>query len=123
MLLPKANPAKGLNGEKCAIARLKREGFEILRRNYRCHFGEVDIIARKKGEIYFVEVKARWSDSAGHPLEQVTWQKQQKIIRVAKFFLQKENAWECPVHLSVIGIDFSREPPEISFLPDAFEEG
>ena len=54
-----ANNALGAVGESKAAWYLKRNGYQILRTNYRCRTGEIDIIARKDEFIVFVEVKAR----------------------------------------------------------------
>ena len=68
----------GRLGEELAALRLMEQDYQILSRNYRCRFGEIDIIAEKKGILTFVEVKTRSREDFGSPAEAVTWSKQQK---------------------------------------------
>lgn len=73
--------ALGRFGEDEAIPYLLSEGFEILRRNFRNRFGEVDIIARKGSAVHFIEVKTRRTNSCGYPDECVNSLKKNKILR------------------------------------------
>lgn len=110
----------GYQGEAIAVDYLKAYGFKIVERNFRCKLGEIDIIARKRGDIYFVEVKARKGSRFGTPLESITLAKQRQIARIAKFFLLKYKR-DCNCHFSAIGIMLDGAGgPEITFLPDAF---
>ena len=77
----------GRKGEELAASYLKREGYKILKRNYKTPFGEADIVALSKdGYTCFVEVKARESDAYGHPAEAVTREKQRRYRQIAKFY-------------------------------------
>lgn len=79
----------GKYGEDFACRYLQSKGYEILARNFRCHrFGEIDIIARQKSVISFIEVKTRTSTRFGRPIEAVTLMKQRKIHRCAEYYLQ-----------------------------------
>ena len=73
-------------GEKKAVKYLKRQGYKILQRNFRCPFGEVDIICKKDDVVAFVEVKARYTDIFGAPSEAVGRQKQMRYVKCAQFF-------------------------------------
>ncbi len=66
---------------------LKTEGYEILQYNFRCRMGEIDIIAKDKGYLVFVEVKYRRDGKCGHPTEAVTPKKQRTISKVASYYL------------------------------------
>ena len=81
----------GKTGENVAAKYLKKNGYEILGRNYRKTYGEIDIIAKYKENIAFVEVKTRKSDAYGSPAEFVTKQKQRKIIKTAYSYIQQHN--------------------------------
>ncbi len=83
----------GKEGEEIAARFLKSKGYRILERNYRTRFGEIDIIARKKKNIVFVEVKTRTSDEFGSPSEAVNRKKLAKLTSVASQFIQ-ENRFE-----------------------------
>ena len=77
-------------GEKAACEYLKKNGYQILKRNYRKRFGEIDIIAHKEDMYIFVEVKTRADTEYGMASEAVTKAKQQKLIRTAKYFIMEE---------------------------------
>ena len=89
----------GRLGEALAASMLEDRGYEILTRNYRCRFGEIDIIAVKKKVLCFVEVKTRTGQAYGEPAESVTRSKQQKLRQTAMHFL---NEYEGKFH----GIEF-----------------
>lgn len=79
----------GKFGEDFACRYLQSKGYEILARNFRCHrYGEIDIIAKQKSVISFIEVKTRTSTRFGRPIEAVTVMKQRKIHRCAEYYLQ-----------------------------------
>ena len=80
----------GQSGEELAVRYLMLNGYVILHRNFRCRIGEIDIIASKNDVLTFVEVKTRNSILAGFPAEAVTFAKQQKIRRVAQYYLLVE---------------------------------
>lgn len=66
---------------------LRNKGYQILRRNYRCRAGEIDIIAQRSGELCFIEVKTRQSFNYGRPCEAVSEEKKKHIRRVARQYL------------------------------------
>ena len=79
----------GNAGEKLAEEVLKAKGYFIIKRNYSCPYGEVDIIAVKNKVISFVEVKTRTSSHYGSPAEAVELKKQRHIKNTAKYFLSR----------------------------------
>ena len=80
--------ALGKRGEEAACRYLQRSGYEIVARNWRCVFGEVDIIAVDgDGTIVFVEVKTRRSSNAGFPEEAVTKEKRHRYERIAMSYM------------------------------------
>lgn len=85
--MKKLNKIKGDLGEDLACDYLKRQKYKILERNYKNKIGEIDIIAQKKKEVVFVEVKYRSDDRFGMPSEAVGKNKQNKIRLVAEEFL------------------------------------
>lgn len=118
--MPMNRREKGMLGEEIAKEHLVSLGFKILERGFHCRMGEIDIIAEKNSELYFIEVKTRWSDDFGGPLESVNYSKQRQVIKVAKFYLASKGMNDGGCHLSAIGVDMSGPEPEIDFLPDAF---
>jgi len=85
--VPGNNASLGKRGEQLALARLIALGYTIEARNYRCPFGEIDIIARDKEILVFIEVKTRISGRFGAPQEAVDLRKQQRISRIALHYL------------------------------------
>lgn len=79
----------GRIGEETAAEILRSKGFQIMRRNYRCSLGEVDIIAAKGNLISFVEVKTRQSSAYGRPCESVGKTKQKHIKDAAVCYLKE----------------------------------
>lgn len=79
--------AVGDKYEDLAVRYLAEHGCRVTVRNFRCKFGEVDIVALDGDELVFVEVKYRKSKSAGSPFEAVGWQKQKKISAVCNYYL------------------------------------
>ncbi len=73
--------------ERRVSAYLEQKGYRILERNFRCRFGEIDVITKKDGYIIFVEVKYRSSGRFGTPMEAVDFRKQQRISNTASYYL------------------------------------
>lgn len=81
----------GIFGEDAACVFLEENGISVLKRNYHCRTGEIDIIARDGDTIVFCEVKTRKSKSFGNPGEFVDYRKQQKIITAALYYLGRDD--------------------------------
>ena len=95
----------GSKYEEIAANELMKKGYKILERNYRCHKGEIDIIASKDGFIVFVEVKYRGTDAKGQPYEAVDYNKQRAISAVAAHYLTvKVGSVDVPCRFDVISI-------------------
>ncbi|MDE7379935.1 MAG: YraN family protein [Clostridia bacterium] len=76
----------GFWGERKAASFLKKAGYKIIERNYRCPFGEVDIIAEKEDTVAFIEVKTRSSDYFGAPNEAVDNKRKQRYRNCVNFY-------------------------------------
>ena len=81
----------GAWGEEQAARYLRRKGYTIVESNYSCRFGEIDLIARSRGVIAFVEVKLRKNADFAQAREFVTFSKQQKIRKSASLWLSFHN--------------------------------
>ncbi len=79
----------GTEKEALACVFLESKGFHIVEKNFRCRFGEIDIIAKKENMLVFVEVKYRKNAKQGHPEEAVDWRKQRVIRKVGEYYLCK----------------------------------
>ena len=104
----------GQSGEKKAAEYLKKKGYTIAETNYRCKFGEIDIIAIKDGVTVFVEVKTRTSKPYGRGYESVNEKKQQKLILTAQNYFREKG--ESQARFDVISIDSK----EITHIENAF---
>jgi putative endonuclease len=78
----------GARGEKLAADYLKKRGYKIIQRNFRCREGEIDIIAQKGECLVFVEVRTKKNTAFGTPEESVTLSKREKLISLADAYLQ-----------------------------------
>jgi len=110
----------GKEGEDIAAEFLKKKGLSIIRKNYRTVFGEIDIIARDRDVIVFVEVKTRADNAFAHPFEAVNKKKREKIRKVALCFM-KGLKKEFPARFDVLSITKDRGETRINHIKDAFE--
>ena len=111
----------GKAAEEAAVNFLRAKGYKILERNYKNKFGEIDIIAKDKGVICFLEVKARHSSEFGLPQEAVSHLKQQKISRVAVTYLKSNKLLDCCARFDVLALLYTDNQPAISLITNAFE--
>ena len=93
MKINKNNP--GLAAEKIAATFLRKNGLKLLKQNYHCRFGEIDLIMQDSGTLVFVEVRLRSNQQFGSAGASVTWQKQQKLAATAQHFLQTQSDIAC----------------------------
>ncbi len=94
----------GRQGETTAVSYLAKKGYRVVSRNYRYRRNEIDIIARDRNTLCFIEVKTRLSRDKGHPLEAVTPAKQKEIIRAASAYLASLPDTETDCRFDVIAI-------------------
>jgi putative endonuclease len=95
-----SNQRLGKWGENLAAEYLEQKGFQILARNYRTSYGEIDLIASKQGVTVFVEVKTRSGRGFGLPEEAVTPSKQQHLMEAIQAYWQvigEEGSWQVDV--------------------------
>jgi putative endonuclease len=82
-----SNVQKGKRGEDIAKDHLERHGLSIIEQRYRSPQGEIDLVARDKNTLCFIEVKARTSNADGNPYDSVTQQKQEHIKDAAQHYI------------------------------------
>lgn len=112
------NVKKGKIGEEIARRYLILIGMEIICSNYRTKFGEIDIIAKLKNQIIFIEVKSRSSTEYGLACEAVDYKKIGKITSVAKYYLLTNNIKNFEIRFDVIEVYFGEE--KINHIKGAF---
>ena len=109
----------GALGEDLAVDHLTSLGLQVLARNWRCRYGELDIIAADDATrtAVFVEVKTRTSDHFGGVEQAVTPEKVRRLRRLAGLWLAGQDASWSSVRIDVIGVRIGRQrSPEISHL-------
>ena len=111
----------GAQSENLAIWYLKKNGYKIIERNYRNQIGEIDIIAKEKKTIVFVEVKSRRSIRYGSPKWAVTAKKQRQISMVALYYLKTTGQTDAKARFDVVAITSNRDEPRIEIVKNAFE--
>lgn len=112
------NRKQGNDFEKLAADYLKNKGMSIIKMNFYCKMGEVDIIAKDENYLVFVEVKYRKSTSKGSAAEAVNFNKMRKISRVADFYMYSHKVSpDTSVRFDVIAI----EEGHLEHIINAFE--
>jgi len=106
----------GRRGENISIEFLKKQGYKIMETNYRCCLGEIDIVAKDKNVLCFVEVKTRRTKEYGLPEEAVDWHKQRKLTKVALAYLKEKKVYNQDLRFDVVSV----YPGRIKLIKDAF---
>lgn len=111
-------------GEEIAVKFLRKKGYKILERNFQRKWGEIDVVAKKKKDLIFVEVKTILVTSNQQqatrdfisPEESITFFKKKKLIRTAKLYLLEKNLpVDIPWQIDVIAIELDYDT-EIAHL-------
>ena len=111
----------GKESESLAVRYLKKNGYKIIEHNYRNKIGEIDIIAKEKGTLVFVEVKARKTHVFGNPKWAVTPKKQRKISMVALYYLKATKQTHVKARFDVVSLSLAKDNPKIEIIKNAFE--
>jgi len=111
----------GQRGEDLAAAYLADCGYRIVERNYRCVFGEIDIVAWEGSTLVFAEVKSRRTETYGAPQLAVGKEKQHKISRIALNYLSERNLCRHPARFDVVAVKLSPIGARIDLIRNAFE--
>lgn len=111
----------GKKGESVAADYLKKNGYEILGKNFRCPLGEIDMIARDQEGLVFIEVKTRRSEDLGYPEEAVDMKKQKKISQLAAYYLRTKDLTNVQARFDVVAITMSGSSMEVKLIKNAFD--
>jgi putative endonuclease len=111
----------GKKGEELALRFLKKRGYRIIEKNYVCKMGEMDIIAKEKDTLVFIEVKTRTSMAFGPPQLAVTRFKQRQLSKVALYYLKEKRLENVKARFDVVAILLVQKGEEIELIKDAFE--
>jgi putative endonuclease len=113
----------GRRGEELAVNELRRRGYRILERRWRCRLGEIDVVAKDGDTLVVVEVKARSRSDYGAPVDAVDLVKRRKLLRLARAYLRSRRLKEAEVtvRFDVVGVTArSGEPPRVEIVRSAF---
>lgn len=110
---------RGEPAEDLAAAFLERQGLRILERNYRCRFGEIDLVARSGALLVFVEVRARRSEAFGGAAGSITAAKRRRLVATARHYLARRGADQA-CRFDVVLVRGTEQRME--WLADAFGE-
>lgn len=108
-------------GENIAEHYLKQRGYIILDKNFECRQGEIDIIAKDRKEIVFIEVKTRTSSKYGAPSEAVNKIKQKHMLQAIKYYLYIRNLSEEFIRIDVIEVYIKDNVYKVNHIKQAFE--
>lgn len=111
--MEKYNKNIGNFGEDEAVKYLVKHNYKIITRNFSCKLGEIDIIAKDKDVLAFIEVKARTNDKYGNPSDAIGYYKKRKIINTAKYYLMKENIKNLFCRFDVVEVFVSNDDNKI----------
>jgi len=114
----------GRLGEELARGFIKKRGFHILENNYRCPEGEIDIIARHKDYLVFIEVRTKTSRGFGSPEESITKSKKKRMIATAQYYRQAHDEtlplWR--IDFVAVELDKRGKPSRIELIENAVSE-
>jgi len=112
----------GKDSEQLAVDYLKKLGYTIIQRNYRIQGGEIDIIAKEKNTIVFIEVKSRSNTRYGHAIQSLTRQQQKRLSKTALTYLYQHKMHNQSARFDMIAIQKNQYmKTDIRLIRNAFE--
>lgn len=113
--------ALGAAAEDAALAHLRAAGLELLARNVRYPFGEIDLVMREGATLAFVEVRYRRSSGFGGAAASVDSGKRRKLVRAAQAWLGGHRAHtNSPCRFDVVAVRPGADAPDCEWLRAAF---
>ncbi|MFP4034149.1 MAG: YraN family protein [Desulfovermiculus sp.] len=110
----------GRSGEEMARAFLVGQGYEVISVNWRCRYGELDLVCRNQQIVVFVEVKTRNTSTLETPAEALTHRKQSKLIKSASLFLSQHKMWHLQSRFDLVSVFFQTHHCQVDHVPNAF---
>jgi putative endonuclease len=111
---------QGRKAEKLVQKFLQKNGYKILETNFRIGGSEIDIIAKKKDTICFVEVRSKKAAQGTTPVESINKIKRSHLIRAASLYIQRYGIHEQKIRFDVAGIEWGKKKP-LCYIENAFE--
>ncbi|MGZ8216100.1 YraN family protein [Methylomagnum sp.] len=116
-------PTRGRIAEDRALEFLQQQGLRLIERNYRCRFGEIDLIMEDGPTLALVEVRFRSNPRFGGALESVDWRKQAKLKTTATCFLKERSLFDRPARFDVAALSPTASGMAVEWIKDAFRAG
>jgi putative endonuclease len=113
----------GLEGEDATAKLLESQGYAIRSRNFRCRYGELDLVAEKDDILCFVEVRMRSSAIWGDPSNSISWSKQRRVVKAALHYLLAYGLRNKMVRFDVVSVIGRGRDAVLEHLPNAFDAG
>ncbi|MBI5491450.1 MAG: YraN family protein [Deltaproteobacteria bacterium] len=111
----------GRAGEEEAERELKKRGYRVIEKNYRCRFGEIDLVARDGKTLVFVEVKTRANANFGTPQCGVNLKKQRHITMASSCYMAEKGIDDIDVRFDVVSVFKTGDRLSAEVIKDAFE--
>jgi putative endonuclease len=119
--MTKERLALGKLGEDLALKKIKKMGYKCIARNYKCPLGEIDIIAKQKGYLVFLEIKTRKGRDTGYAKEAVTRKKMTQISKAALAYMKENDCCDVKARFDVVAVSINQEKPVIEVIQNAFD--
>lgn len=114
------NKIKGDFGENFVTKYLNKHGYKILSKNFKCNYGEIDIIFEDRDEIVFGEIKTRNSVKYGYPAESINLIKRKHIFNSSKYFLYINKLLNKNIRYDVFEVYINNRKPIINHIRNVF---
>jgi len=108
----------GDNAERLAAEYLQQQGLTLITSNYRCKFGEIDLVMRDAKTLVFVEVRLRTNSKFGGAASSITPAKQRKLAMAAEHYLQKHGQANCRFDAILMG---TADTGKLEWIRNAFD--
>lgn len=108
----------GRQGEELAAAYLVDKGYKVLVRNWRCRYGEIDLVAMDGKTMVFIEVKTRQTVRLGLPAEAVDTRKQKRLRSLARRYIHETGQTAAAYRFDVVAVTTSED--SITLIQNAF---
>ncbi len=106
---------RGGVAEKQAQQYLSNRGLRLIQCNYRCRWGEIDIIASDGERLVFVEVRSRWSNRGNPREELLAYAKKKRLRNLVYYYLQKEVGQEVDCRLDLLTVEMNAQGEAVAF--------
>ncbi len=111
----------GRIGENIIADYITKLGYKVVERNFACNQGEIDIIAKDKEELVFIEVKTRTDISYGEASEAVTDTKKRHLINSIKYYIYKQKLENQPIRIDVAEVYINKGKVKVNYIKQAIE--